>query len=129
MFEIGKLYSFEVYASAVLGKDFKNLELVMQTNYRIARQRRDVQATHKTIYGELPAGTPAQAEQLNYLVFQNSLGDEIVLAEAWIDPASVVSSATKTMSIIIPNSTIRDVARVREVLSQEGMKNMEITLY
>lgn len=128
MFEIGNLYSFETKAPADLGQGFSNLELVLITNYKRAARIRDVQAIHRAILGQLGEGAPANAEQLSYLVFENELGDEIVMAENWINPESVVSASAKTLTILIPNSTINDQRRWREILSQEGAKNFEITL-
>jgi len=128
MYEIGNLYTFETKAPAELGKDFKNLELVLITNYKRAARIRDVQAIHRSILGQLGEGAPANAEQLSYLVFENELGDEICLAENWISPESVTSASAMTLTAVIPNSTINDQRRLREILSQEGFKNFQLGL-
>lgn len=128
MYEIGNLYSFATKAPAVLGKDFVNLELVQVTNYKHASRIRDVQAIHRSILNELGEGAPANAEQLSYLVFETSTGDELVFAENWINPESITTASAKTLSVTIPNASMTDQRRVREILSQEGYKNFEVVL-
>ena len=128
MFKIKQLYSFEVYPSALLGQDFKGLQLSAIISFDMARVYEDVTAIHKTAYANLPPGTNANPEYLTYLLFKTVTGDQRIIAQEWIDLSSVIESSDRVITATIPNSSIEDVHRLRSALSQEGFRDFNIEI-
>lgn len=109
------------YAPAILGARFDDLVVNGIVGYKIAVRMRDVVVVHNTVFSSLPAGTSADPKDLIYVAFTNNVtNEEIVLATAWIDEASIEALNNEPLGFRVLNSAIGDVDRIRSIMRESG---------
>lgn len=119
-FETNKVYSFNTLAPAILGTQIKNAKLKGVLTYDTAVQFDNVDLKFRQIYPVLPAGTPDQIEACRFFLFQSESGSKIVLADQWIDMATVELIEAITYQITLPGLSVQDGARIRDGLNALG---------
>jgi len=84
-FQIGGMFSFEVYAVGVLGTNFKNVKILAIFDQDTAEsQGLDTRAMHAQVYPSLPATTPNNPGRYNYIKILMPSGEKQILGLAWI---------------------------------------------
>ncbi len=116
--QIGQRFSFEVYATAILGNGFKDVVLEAIFGSRQALQLgEDIVSLHRNVYTSLPPGVPNDPTQYSYIRVQMPSGDLQTIGIPWIRPDSIIlaSSAKLTLSFLDTSPIDRD--RIMQALS------------
>lgn len=103
-YQIGSTYSFNVYPVAQLGNNFQNVKALALLDASTVQQLGvDIWAMHKNIYPSLPAGTPNDPTQFQYLRIKLQSGTSTIVAIPWIDDSSVTLVSAKTLQVTLGN--------------------------
>lgn len=119
-FEIGKIYTFDTNAPAILGTIIKNAKLTAILDYDSARRYDEVLFKYRTIYPLLPIGTPDQPESCVYYKFKGENGSDIIVADQWISESSIQLVDAINLRITVTDISINDISRIRDVLLALG---------
>lgn len=125
-----KIYDFETYAPQLLGTAFKRVEILGYLPYETAvLLNGEIAPMHAEIYstGNLPVGTPNDPRQYNYYRIKKPDGTITMLGETWIDQSSIVNVQVGAATVRIPNASTSDLINLRNMLSQNGFVDFEIT--
>lgn len=122
--QIGQRFSFEVYPSAVLGNNFKNVRLVGTFDARVAQSfGEDIVAMHANVYPTLPTGTvPNDAFQYNYFRIQYPNGEFQLLGIPWVRQDSIVVATSGRLTLVFDDVSPTDQDRIIVALSSNGYK-------
>lgn len=127
-FNLRGVYSFDVYASALLGTNYKNVTVMAVMDAATANREIDIQALHAQIYPTLPAGTPNRAVDYDYVKIKTTAGNTTILGMAWINPVTVVQVQSSTITVVIGGVSASDQTRIKNALLQNGFNNISITV-
>lgn len=128
-YQIKQAYSFQVYPSALLGTGFQNVTVLAVMDQETANRETDTQAQHVQVYPTLPAGTPNDPAQYNYLKVRMPNGSTTILGMAWIKEDTIVQVTTGTIVVKITSSSpAADLAKVRNALLQNGFTAIDLSI-
>ena len=125
-FEIGKTFTFNTRAPSVLGSIIKNAKLTSILDYDDAIKLDNIDLKFRTIYPLLPANTPDSPQTCLYYKFKSESGEVIVLANVWIDFASLEVIEHINFQVNFTEASLEDIQRVRGALSALGYTNYAI---
>lgn len=128
-YQIGSTYSFGVYPVAQLGNNFQNVKVLAMLDATTVQQLGvDIWAMHKNIYPSLPAGTPNDPTQYQYLRIKLQSGASTIIAIPWINDSTVELVNAQTLDVKIYNvDPATWIPRVQLILAQAGLTNVSIT--
>lgn len=115
-------YNFTTLAPSVLNGAYQNLKLIAKANYEVASKYVDLLSLFRAVYPYLPAGTPSDYTQHDYLIFEGN----VVMSTLWINPSSLVASTSFSATIIIPGLQVGDTAKIRDALTLMGYSGFTI---
>jgi hypothetical protein len=123
-----KVYSFDVYPSAVIGTSFKKVTALAILDYNTALGFADIEALHINVYPYLPAGTPNRPQDFDYLLLRTESGDQTVVGIPWIIDDTVELVEALKVQAIIDGVGSADLERIRICLTQNGYNNIDLQL-
>lgn len=129
-YAIGSTYSFNVYPVARLGNNFQNcvLQAILDAS-TVQQLGNDIYGWQKNLFPYLPAGTPSDPTQYQYLRFKLQSGISTILAVPWIDDSTVTLVESQTLQVTIGNVDAATWSpRVQLALAQLGLTNVTITV-
>ena len=89
-FQIGGMFSFEVYSVGILGTNFKNVKVLAIMDQATAEsQGLDTRAMHAQVYPDLPPLTPNNPSRYNYIKILTPSGQTQILGLAWINGPTI----------------------------------------
>lgn len=124
--QIGKTYTFNTRSAAFLGAKIVRAKLKYFGDADTVRKDFSIDQLFAQIYPTLPAGSPKDVNASVYYVFEAQNGSKIVMAESWIDAASLEVVEHVTISVTIPQASLSDVEAVRIAISAAGIQNFAI---
>jgi hypothetical protein len=128
-FSLNKVYNFSTLAPAVLGGEHKNMKVKALVLSEEALKHRDIITLHDNIKQTL-SGLPTYVKDCSYVIFTNVLtGEELVLANEYIDINSIVEVQSVNIQARVLNVTTDDMPIIREALLSLGYNNLELTTY
>lgn len=125
--EIGKVYTFNTKAPAILGATIVNAKLTSIIDYETAKAFDNIDLKFRTIYPLLPINTVDDPTLSIYYKFKSESGETIILADHWIDFTTVVIVENISFKITITNASIADITKVRNALNALNIQHYEIT--
>ena len=125
-FEIGSRYNFNTVSPTVLSASYKNMKVIAILTFRIAIKYADVVTINEQIE-KVEGISLLDPKDVRYILFENEYGEEVVLAEDWIDPNSVVKVDSITATIRIENITTEDLLVIENALRALGYNKIDIT--
>lgn len=122
--EIGKVYSFSSVVPALLPDTYQRLRLSSESSYEDAKLMAgtDIYSMWRKLYPHLPNGTPDTPSMSKWFIFRNEENEVVAMAEQWIDGSTVVVNDFINYSILVTDSNYTQMLRVRDILSQIGLK-------
>jgi hypothetical protein len=121
--EIGQRFSFEVYPSAILGNNFKDVILEGTLSPAMAQAfGTDIYSLHNNVYRTLPTTTPNDPLKYNYIRVRHQNGNLSVVGIPYIRPESIVISTRGVLDLRFDNVTQEDQTRILNALSANGYK-------
>ena len=124
---IGKLVSFTVYPSAVLGTLFVRAKVLALLDAETAFQYIDPPSLHANVYPMLPVGTPNQYDAYLYVKLRLQNGTVTCVGLPWIDAATIVEVSDLQYQIVVSNVNANDYERIRTALVANGFPSITIT--
>jgi hypothetical protein len=129
IFEIRQVYDFDVYASALLGTNFNNVTILAIMDRSTAEREIDVQAMHAQIYPLLPANTaPNDPDGYDYVKIKTVSGETTILGLPWIKTDTIALVEARTIVATFGNAKASDVARIRDMCSQNGFSLVSVVV-
>lgn len=127
-FQLNKVYTFNVLGASVLGyTTMKNAKLISIMDYSTARKYDNIDVKYRSIYPVLPQGTIDSIKSCIYYRFINvDSNEEAVLADQWIDMASIVLVEGINFQVTFTNGSTDDMRKVRNALNNMGFTNYDI---
>lgn len=122
--QIGQRFSFEVYPTAILGNNFRDVRLEGIISARTAASYGvDIEALHANVYPSLPPGTaPNDPFQYNYIRIQYPSGELAVLGIPWIRQETIQISTGGRVTLAFEDKTQADLDRILLALSSNGYR-------
>jgi hypothetical protein len=127
-YQLGQILSFDVYPSAVLGDNFQNVTVLSLLDPQSANQIIDIVGMHANVYSSLPAGTPNDPTQYNYVKIRTASGQISALGMPWINESTITSTTNQTITAIVSGVTASDVQGVQNALIANGYTNISVTI-
>lgn len=124
----GKIVSFEVYPSAILGDNYRTVKLLSIVDFSTARMYSDVANLAISVYPTLPVGTPKDYKRYNYLKVEFSNGEIDCVAIHWINLDTVQFHTDIVATVKIKLDNIDSVDKVRRLLVANNLNLLEITV-
>jgi len=123
---INASYNFTTLAPSILGASYVNMKVKGLVTIDEAVKHTDVVTKHAAVR-PLISGLPVSPNNLTFVIFVDGAGNELVIAESYIDPASLVLVTTVNLSIQVFDvpSTMEAMLRLR--LKELGVVNFTIT--
>lgn len=117
---INNHYDFSMHANAVLGANHTDARLVSILDYHTALKFDNVVLLHRQVLPFLPGGTLDDLTRYTYYLFKVG-GKDVVLADVWIIPESIVLSNGTTHTLKLLNVSSGELAVVRDQLRLLGI--------
>lgn len=123
---IGKSYTFNTKAPAILGTIIKNAKMISQLDYESAVAFDNIDLKFRTIYPALPPGTPDNPQSCTYYRFLSESGEKIIMADQWIDETTVEVVEHINFQVTFADGSLADMTRVRDALNALSFTNYVI---
>ena len=129
IFDLFGSYNFSTISNTVLKPDYKDMKVVGFGGFRQAIKysgvMNDVVAVRKQLMVETGINL-IDGNKAKYIFMEDKYGNEIVLAEDWINLDSVIPIEAMDLSISIKNVTSDDTAIIMNTLKAMGYNNIEL---
>lgn len=119
-FAIGKTYSFNTKAPAILGSTIQNAKLLSIMDYSTAITYDNIDLKYRTIHPLLPLGTPDQPDNCMYYRFLSESSEKIVLADQWIEESTIELIEHVNLKATFNQVSIQDISRIRDLILAAG---------
>ena len=126
--QFGNVISFDVYPSAILGTEFKDVQVLATLDKDTAMLWIDADSMHINVFPTLPPGVPDDPNQYQYVKLRHTNGNVSVIGIPWIRAQTVEVSTRGTLTILVENATPEDRERVVRALSANGYRAAKVTL-
>lgn len=123
---IGKLLSFSVYPSAILGTVYTRVKVLAILDAETAFQYIDPASLHANVYPTLPQGVPDQYDGYLYAKLRLQNGAVTCIGLPWIDASTVVEVADLQYLVTVSNVNAGDFERIRTALVANGFPSITI---
>lgn len=121
--QIGQRFSFEVYPSAILGNNFKDVTLEGFISPSMAQAfGADIAAMHANCYRTLPSTVPNDPLKYNWMRVKHQNGSFTILGVPYVRPDSIQVSTQGVLNLRFDGVNQTDQTRILEALSANGYK-------
>lgn len=126
--EVGKTYTFSTRAPALLGQTIERVRLTSIMDFQTANLKENISRKFRNIYPTLPEGTPDDPEAALYYGFRTEFGQDIIVANFWIDEESLVEISLVKAVVTFPSVSLSDITTLRNILNASGMGTFNINV-
>lgn len=129
IFDLNKVYSFDLYPSGLLGEDFQNVEVLGTLSYSfVSKMPGDIEALHAQVFNTLPAGTvPNDPAAYDYILVRTVSGSMVYLGIPWIRPDSIRFVNAQTLDVVVGNATVEQIPLIRQMFAANNFNSVTIT--
>lgn len=124
----GKIVSFEVFPSGILGSNFKAVKVLSIVDYDTARLYMDVNNLAISVYPLLPVGTPKDYKKYHYLKIQHANDNVECIALPWINNDTIIEHSDVVVIIKVKLDNVNTTDVVRRLLIANNITPLEITV-
>ena len=129
IYKINKLYKFATLAPSILGASYTMMKLkALLSADEAIKNNFDPHNMNKKLLGMI-GGLPSNANDLTYLLFENTDGKELLIAAEWIDETSVTIVERTNIMITIPDKDTDDLIIIKRALLDLGYKDLDVISY
>lgn len=126
--DLGKIYTFNTKAPSILGTTIKNAKLSSIIDYETAKLFDNIDLKFRSIFPLLNDNTSDDPSLSIYYKFKTESGENIILADKWIDFTSVVIVEDISFKVVVTNASIGDIDRVKNAMNALGFLSYEIVV-
>lgn len=127
-FELKKSYNFTTLAPTLLGNQYDNMKVKAILTSANALIYKDIATLHRQVKSSI-SGLPDSITDLTYILFENTDGEEMVLALEYINTDSITEVNSLNIRIELTNCTVDDIGVLKTRLSELGYAGYKITVY
>ena len=132
IFEMDKTYTFNSKSSTILNSEYKNMKVVSIMSYKQAirftgKAFNDVATIRKQLILEL-GSTLLEVTEVNYILFEDEYGNEVLLAYDWIIEDSITAVEALSWKINIPSITSSEMVTISNMIKALGYTNITYTV-
>lgn len=113
--------SFEVYPADYFGTSFTDVIFEGFFSSTIAANMWDIHALHAAVYNTLPAGTPDDPTQYDYICITDGQGNRRLIGAPYINMNTLVQHSGKKVTLVFNALSNDDLERVMLALSANGI--------
>lgn len=124
----GNILSFEVYPAAVIGTHFDDVKVMGVFDSDTARMWIDPEALHVNVYPTLPAGTPDDPEQYQFVKLKHLNGNISIIGVPWIREDTIQISQKGTFTFKVEDVGPVDRDRIIKALAANGYRPTSVSL-
>lgn len=125
----GSVVSFDTYAVAVLGTEYKDCTVVCHLDADTVRALgKDPAAQHANIYPSLPAGVPNDYTAYYYVKLKMLNGTLTYLGLPWIRKETIKSRQVRRAVYTFEDIGTEDIAEINEQLAAAGYRPAKVEL-
>lgn len=125
-FKLNKTYKFTTLVPAILGETYTNMKVKAILTASEAVKYRDIITLHNQLKTKITALPTSVDDYSGFILFVNSSGEQVLLADEYIDTYSVVEIKSITIQLTIAGCDSTDVNIIRTRLLELGYSNMVI---
>jgi len=128
---IENVYNFNTISTVLLAGTYKNMKLVADMGFKQAVRYSGVYSDVITIRQQLVLETNIvllPAETVRYFLFEDNIGNEVLLASDWITSSSIVVVTSVTGVFKVSNITTADISTINNMISALGYKSLDTTI-
>jgi len=128
---IENVYNFNTISAVLLAGTYKNMKLVADMGFKQAVKYSGVYSDVITIRQQLVLETNIvllPAETVRYYLFEDTIGNEVLLASDWITASSIVAVSSVTGVFKVSNITTTDISTINNMISALGYKSLDTTI-
>lgn len=126
---VGKVVSFGVYPTAILGNTIQRVLVVGLVEYDLAKNLGSAAELHAAVYPTLPSSVPNDPAGYQWLVYRDASDKTNIIGVPWIKDDTVVEAGEYfNVNVTIPLATTADVQRLRELLAANNFQNVKINM-
>lgn len=127
MIIIDNTYNFTTKSFTILKGEYKNLKAVANLGYKQVVKYSGVFNDVATIRQQLMLELGSEllpVEVVRYFLFEDSYGNEVLLAEDWIDSDTIVVVDSVSGIFTVPNITTTDIVLISDMIKAIGYNNV-----
>lgn len=124
--ELQARYNFQTHGSPIIISEFKNALLTGIVDFQTASKYENVVALNEAIRPLLNANVDRDYTKYTYYLFSTTDNKTHVIANQWINQATVVKTQNKDMVIKVLNISIDESERIRRVIASMGHDSLII---
>lgn len=125
-FEIGKIYTVNTLAPALLGVSLKNAKLKSIADFDTAFKLTNIRQIHASLLPVLPNGTPQDPSLGIYYVFNSESNETVVMSQYWLDMNSIILVEDISIVVEISEISVDDIPHIRNAITSLGIHNINI---
>lgn len=125
---IGNSYNFTTISSVILNGVYKNLKLVGDIGFKQAVKYSGVYNDVVTIRQRLVLETGVTllpSDVVRYFLFEDTNGDEILIAEDWIITNTITTVSSVSGVFTVSNITSADITIINNMISALGYNSLD----
>ena len=127
--KIDNVYDVTTLAPIALGGTYTHLKVVIEgMTSKQAIKFRDIHTMHSAVKGEIP-GIPESVTDLKYVLFEDSNGDDLLLAIEYLDIFTIVNVEVTNVRIEIFDTGLTTVGVISTRLRELGITNFTIKTF
>ena len=124
---IGKVVSFGVYPTAILGNTIQRVTVVGVVEYAVAATLGSAAVLHAQVFPTLPTSVPNDPMAYQWLLYKDASDKINFIGVPWIKEDTVVETGTYGIATVtVPNVTTADVERLRSLLAANNFQDVKI---
>ena len=123
----GKKYRFKFASPAIIQSEMIGTVKGVSMDYTLAQQITDVAHIHAAALPSLPAGTPTDARDLEYVVVSDDSGTSLAFAMQWLREDPELMGSGLAVAQIAP-ATQSDLVTIRALLEGAGFSVSSLSL-
>lgn len=124
----GKIASFDVYPSSILGDIYKTVKILSIVDYDTAKLFTDVNNLAVSVYPSLPKATPKDHKRYKYVKVQHLDNSVTCVALEWINNDTIQFHSDVIVSISVKLKNIGTVETIRKLLIANNFDPIAITV-
>jgi len=129
LFDLFQTYNFETISNTVLKPKYEKLKVVGFGGFRQAVKYSGVFNDVATVRAQLMVETGVtliDANKAKYIMFEDQYGNELVLAEDWVKPDTILMIDSIDLNLNIPNVTTDDITLILNTLRAMGYNKAKV---
>lgn len=126
-FKLNKTYKFTTLVPAILGETYTNMKVKAILTASEAVKYRDIITLHNQLKTKITALPTSVDDYSGFILFENSSGEVVLLADEYIDTYSVVEIKSITINLTVFDCDSTDINIIRTAMLELGYTKMAIS--